>query len=485
MVTPELAPFAYVGGLGDVVGALPKALALRGHDVRILMPLYGSIKPQPDWQSVEAPFVIHLGDGRRAYAKLWSTYLSGTQVQVYLIEHRQYFERHEIYSGPWGSHGDNNERFTVLSRAAIDLCPFIRWQPDIVHCHDWTTGLVPVYLNTTERGAPLGKVASVMTIHNLEHQGVFGREILSFTGIPESEFRSDSLESCGAVNMLKGGLYHATKITTVSPTYATEIRGPMGGCGLNEVLAFRGADLVGILNGIDTSVWDPKQDPYLPATYDEANFNEKGKCKRALQEQFDLEVDPNVMVVGVVSRLYHQKGIDLLTEILPGLMSEMKLQVVILGVGEKWLEDALRYWASQYPGRIGVEIGYNARLSHLIMAGADTFCMPSRFEPCGLTQLYAMRYGTLPVARATGGLCDTVEQYDEATQQGTGFLFSEPSGSGLYYTIGWACATYYDKPEVFRRLQVQAMRKDFSWAVSASKYEEVYKWAIDARSTSV
>ena len=478
MISPEMTPFASVGGLGDVVGALPKELAKKGHDVRVVMPLYGFLEPQcGKWKALETPMEVSLGWGRKEHCRVWENFIQEQGVRVYFLEYNKYFHRHEIYTGPWGSHTDNNERFSFLSRAGIDICYFLDWIPDVIHCHDWTTGFVPVYLNTTDRDTPLGNTASVFTIHNLEHQGIFGKEILDFAGIPFSEFRPDSLESVGCVNMLKGALYHATKVTTVSPNYANEIRTSQGGCGLDKVLQFRGADLIGVLNGIDSEYWNPATNKQIPANYSFKNFDGKKICKQKLQERFGLKQDEKIPIFGVIGRMYQQKAFDLLATIVPRLMAEMHIQIAVLGAGESWLEKAFSDLAGQYPGKIGAYIGYNKELSLLIESGSDFFVMPSRFEPCGLNQMYSMAFGTPPIVRMTGGLVDTVEQYIEGTDKGTGFLFQEPSDHALYYTMGWACSTYYDRPQEYRQLQINGMKKDLSWTKSASKYEEIYHWA--------
>jgi starch synthase len=327
----------------------------------------------------------------------------------------------------------------------------------------------------------LGRVASVFTIHNLEHQGYADRRVLDFARLPASEFRADSVESTGAVNMLKAGLYHSTKLTTVSPTYAEEIKTPAGGWGLDDVLRYRAGDMVGILNGIDTGVWNPATDKFIPAHYSAENLAGKATCKAALQFKLGLAIDPHIAVFGVVARFASQKGLDLLAEALPHIAERMHVQFAILGAGDPGLEHTFRWAATRYSGKVGVHIGYDNGLSHLIQAGADCFVMPSRSEPCGLTQMYAMRYGTVPLARATGGLIDTIEQYVEGTQKGTGFLFADATAPALYNTVGWACATYYDKPQEFAQLRQNGMTQDYSWKTNARRYVEVYRWATEQR----
>lgn len=479
MVAPEMAPFAKVGGLADVLGALPKTLAQRGHDVVLVLPLYGCVKKDPAWKGLEEPLKVNLGAGVQ-YCKVWRCDFEAG-IRVYFLEHNGYFGRHEIYSGPWGEHKDNGERFTFLSRASLDLCHHLGWYPSVIHCHDWTTGLIPVYLNTLDAATPLGEAATIFTIHNLEHQGVFPASLLGFTGLPDSVFIPHGIESFGSLHMLKGGLYHATKLSTVSPTYAKEIQGPELGCGLDEILRFRAGDLVGILNGIDTDHWTPEKDPYLPQPYSLTALDGKAACKRALQERFRLESNPCIPLFSTVSRLFYQKGLDVLLSILDTLMEEGGLQIIVLGNGDGALERAFSHFARRYPGRMNAYMGYDTTLAHLIKGGADFFVMPSRFEPCGLAQLYAMIYGTLPIVRATGGLIDTVRNYIPGTREGTGFVFQDLTPEALLATISQAKSIYQQEPEVFQALQRNAMAQDFSWDLSATHYEDLYQWAVRKR----
>jgi starch synthase len=484
-VAPEVDPIVKVGGLGDVVGALPKYLKRMGHDVRVICPAYGSIKDRKDWKGHEAPLEVWVGHEKRL-CKVWESRLPDSEVPIYFIEYNLFFGRPEVYDSPWGACSDNDHRFVFFTRAAINLCNYLQWIPEVFHCHDWTTGLLPVYLNTHDRGTAVASAATVMTIHNLQHQGTYYSGLVDWAHLSRKDvFRSDNIESVGGVNMLKGGLYNATKITTVSPTYAQEIRTPAGGCGLDSVLRYKGADLVGILNGIDTQVWNPATDKQLPANFTPDDLTGKAVCKRELQRAFGLKEDASVPIFGVVARLTHQKGLDLLGHIIPRLMAEMKVQVVLLGTGEQNLQGTFSHYAQQYAGRIGCFIGFDNTRAKLVYGGSDAFLIPSRFEPCGLTQMYSMRYGALPLARATGGLVDTITQYNEADSSGDGFLFAEASANALYYTIGWACSTWYDRPEHWQKLQQNAMATAarYDWQSSAQKYEELYAWAIKARSS--
>lgn len=479
-VSPEIDPFIKVGGLADMVAALPRQLAVLGHEVRIVVPLHGCVKPDERFTALPDALEVRLGRGSE-WARVWRANLPGSEVPVYFLENWQYFARPEVYAGPWGAHADNDLRFAFLSRASLDFCLQEGWIPEAIHLHDWTVGLVPVYLNTTLRDSPLGRAASVFTIHNLEHQGYSDKRVLPFAGVPWGEFRPDSVEALGAVNLMKAGIYHATKLTTVSPTYAIETQSPEFGCGLDPVLRFRSGDYVGILNGIDEDRWNPATDRHIAARYSAEDVSGKAACKEALQRELGLEVDPAVPVFGVVARLYPQKGLDLLAAAAPGILDHMRVQIAVLGSGDDWLQREFVHLAFRYPGRFAVRLGFDNGLAHRIEAGSDFFIMPSRFEPCGLNQMYSMRYGTPPLVRATGGLLDTVDQYREGHGEGTGFIFEQATPTALYYTVGWACSTWYDRPDDHRALQINGMRRDFSWRVSARRYADVYRWAAEAR----
>lgn len=481
MITPEVEPYVKVGGLADVVGALPKELAKLGLDVRVVCPAYGSIRRDENWKPLSQPVTAFLG-GRTLYTQAWETPLDGSAATGYFIEYNDFFGAPEVYDSPWGSRMDNDRRFALLNRAALNLCYALNWFPDVVHCHDWPACIAPAYLNTTDRETPLGRAAIVLTIHNLQHQGIFSPGLFDWAHLPRAElFRPDGFEAMGSVNLMKGGIYHSTKITTVSPSYAAEIQTPDYGGGLNHILRFKAADLIGIVNGADVEHWNPQHDPHIPANYSRHNLEGKWTCKAALQESFGLPVEPGVPVFGLVSRFVEQKGIDLLLQIVPRLLNDMRIQIVVQGSGSAVLENAARELAGRYPDGFGYFAGYSNPIAHLIYAGSDFFLMPSRFEPCGLSQMYSMIYGTPPIARATGGLIDTIEQYVETRGKGTGFLFEQPSADALYYTVGWACATYYDRPQHTEMLRLNGMRKDFSWTRSAEHYRSVYQWASAAR----
>ncbi|MGF1531632.1 MAG: glycogen synthase GlgA [Puniceicoccaceae bacterium] len=481
MATPEVVPLMKEGGLADVVGSLSKVLHARGEDVRIVLPKYASLDLVTVAKPLEGILYVHLGE-TTLYARLWETVLEpDSPVPVYLVEFSEYFDRPGIYHNGHESYGDNAYRFAFFSRAVVDVCHRIGWYPDVVHCHDWPTGMLPVILNEQEAVGPMEKAVSVYTIHNLEHQGYGPPDILSFLGLPGSLFRPDGVEAMGRVNMMKGGIYHANKVTTVSPRYAREIRSYPGGCGLEHVLQFKGADLLGILNGIDEDEWNPATDELIEAKFDLKNLSGKEKNRTALREYFSLRDAEEMPIFGVVSRLYHQKGLDLLLGCLEEVLEKMMVQFVVLGNGERFLEDGFRHLAGRYPERLGVQIGFNTRVAHQIFAGSDFFVMPSRFEPCGLGQMYAMRYGSLPVARRTGGLADTVLPYDEETGEGNGFLFEWPGVETLRDLIGMAVATWYDRPAHYRKLQRRAMKTDFGWGKRVDSYLDVYRWAAASR----
>ncbi len=477
-VASECTHFVKAGGLGDVVAALPVALRALGHDARIVIPRYDVIAVEGMKRRAE-PLGVPLGDGS-AWTGVYESVVPGSEVPVYLLDHLSLFGRGYLYDPPGGVATDNLIRYAFLCRGALQLCKQLGWAPDVVHVHDWPTALVPVYLNTIEAHGPLARTASVLTIHNLAHQAKFPASDLPATHIPWSEYRGDGLEDHGAVSPLKGGLYHATKLTAVSPRYAADIRTPGGGSGLDGVLGFRGGDLVGILNGIDDRVWNPNGDPAIAARYDADDLSGKALCKRALQREMGLAERPEVPLLGMVARLSEQKGTDVVLAALSRIL-DLDTQVVVLGSGDPTAE-AYLHMRSQFGGdRFRAWVGFNEPLAHRIEAGADLFLMPSRFEPCGLNQMYSQRYGTLPIVRATGGLDDSVDGFDPATGQGTGFKLYDLHVDALVGTVRWAVDTYRGAPDVFRAMQRRAMRKNFGWSVAATRYEEVYEWALTAR----
>lgn len=473
MISPEIAPYSKTGGLGDAVAAMTKAVAARGHEVRVFTPLYGSVKRIGEWTPYPDPVRVELGFGMYSDCRVWNVPFAGATVSF--CEYNHFFGAPEIYS----QRKDDPYRFAFFCRAAVDFCEQANWIPDIVHCHDWTTGLVPALLNTRDNWRRTARAGTVFTIHNLQHQGLCEKGVLNYLGLPWNLFTADNYECLGGLNMMKGALYHATKITTVSPTYAYEIRTPEYGFGLDHVLRHRAHDLTGIINGIDYQEWSPMVDKYIPAHYTADDFSGKNVCKAELQRMCGLPERADVPVFGVVSRLYDQKGLDLFAAILPDLLSRAEMQVVLLGSGDPGLESAFGRLAASIPSKMYARIGYDNRLSHMIEAGSDFFVMPSRFEPCGLNQMYSMAYGTPPIVRTTGGLVDTVAAWSpNAPGQGTGINFHDALPDALRWAIERALQLYFDHPDDYYAVRRNGMRKDFSWERSIEKYEQVY---IEAR----
>ena len=481
-VASECAHFVKAGGLGDVVGALPVALRAMGHDARVVIPRYDVI-PSDGLVRHRAPLGVPIGRGE-AWSAVLEGRLPGSDVPVYLLDHDQLFGRGYLYDPPGAAAGDNLIRFAFLCRGALQLCKYLGWMPDVFHVHDWPSALLPIYLNTTEAYGPIARAATVLTIHNLAHQAKFPAGDLLQVGLPWSEFRPDGLEDFGGVNPLKGGIYHATKLTTVSPRYAEEIRTREGGAGLDGLMRFRAADLVGILNGIDETEWDPRSDSAIVASFDSEDLSGKAACKLALQHELGLAERADVPLIGIVSRLSEQKGTDVVLAALTRIL-DLDAQVVILGSGDRAAEGYLLIRSHHGGERFRAWIGFNEALAHRIEAGADMFLMPSRFEPCGLNQMYSQRYGTLPIVRATGGLDDTVENYDRATGMGTGFKLWDLNPDSLVATVKWAIETYREHPADFRAMQRRAMRKRFGWDLAAKRYSQVYEWAVADRRSAV
>ncbi len=477
-VVSECAPFAKTGGLADMVAGLAKALRRMGHDVRVLLPLYSFIDRQGYGLKLIGSHCVHMGGNVEHWIGLHEAHVDD-EVPTWFVEYDNYFGRMGIYDGPQGHYADNAYRFAMLSKAALQVCKDRSWIPDVMHVHDWPTALVAVFLKTWDRIlSPLSNTASVLTIHNIGYQGVYPADVMSYIGIGQDHFTPDGLEDHGRVNLLKAGIVYADAITTVSPTHATEILDPIGGMGLAPYLNNRRRDLFGILNGVDYEHWNPETDRFIPAHYSAKDMSGKAVCKAELQKRMGLEVRPDLPLFAIVSRFAPQKGFNLLREALPPALSQMAKQLVVLGSGDPETEEFFRWLARSYAGRVGVHIGFNNELSHLIQAGSDFLLMPSLYEPCGLSQIYAMKYGTLPVVRATGGLEDTVINYNEATGEGTGFKFYQPTPLALQNTIGWANATWYDRPHHIVKMRQLAMAQDFSWPRSAAQYVRVYEHAI-------
>lgn len=477
----ELAPLVKTGGLGDVVGALPAELKRRGHDVRVVIPFHGSIdRAAGEFRTAIGQLGVPMGFGEK-WCAVQETLLPDSQVPVYLIEHEQYFGRHSLYQHDGEDYPDNAERFAFFSRACCQLCKALQFSPDVMHCHDWQTALVPVYLKTWEADHPLfWSTASVQTIHNIGYQGIFPKDEIVHTSLGWRAFTVDGLEFYDQLNYLKGGILYADKVSTVSPTHAREIQTPEHGWGLDGVLRARSPDLVGILNGCDYREWDPASDPRLPAWYDVGNLDGRAICKQELQKRFHLPLKPDTPIIGIVTRLAYQKGVDILAQSL-GRILDLDLQLVVLGTGEVWAHFFYGELPMKHPGKVGAYIGFDAERAHLVYAGSDFFLMPSRYEPCGISQLVAKRYGSLPIVRATGGLDDTVANYDEKTGAGDGFKFQDLTADALANTVGWAVSTYYDRPAHVAAMADRAMRERYLWSDAAAKYERLYEWAIERK----
>lgn len=481
-VSAEVSPFARTGGLGDVVGALPPILASYGLDVRVAMPLYQVVRDRsfsltPVLQNLRVPLVF----GDRT-THIWRSYLDkrAEEAPVYFIEQDEYFARPGLYGDGAGDYEDNAFRFIFFCTAALALAERLEWFPHVIHCHDWHTGLMPAYLRFLPWPAPqLATAATVFTIHNLAYQGVFPARIFGATGLPSRLFQPVGMEFYGNVNFMKAGLYYADHLTTVSPTYAEEIRTAEFGRGLDGVLRERRNILTGILNGADYNAWNPTTDPVLAATYTADDLSGKVACKLALLRMFGMVEELESPLFGMVTRLTDQKGIDLVLQVLERLFA-LDANLVILGSGERQYEGFLATLARRYPDRLGVRLGFNDALAHQIQAGSDCLLMPSRFEPCGLTQMYAMRYGTIPIAHATGGLKDTVTPFDLTTRQGVGFVFTEATADALLETVHAALSVFADK-SAWRQLQRNAMASDFSWNRSATRYVELYRQLVVSR----
>ena len=469
-VVSECVPFAKTGGLADVAGALPLSLAARGHDVRVVLPRYRVATKRP---ATQLPFALGVPIGYgKAWGSVWESPLGSDGARAYLLEQNELFDRAGIYGDDSGDFGDNLARFTFLSRGALELCGELDFVPDVVHVHDWQSSLVPIYLNSLYRHTPLGQAATVLTVHNMGYQGWFSKLDYWQTGLGWDQFNSRSVEAFDRVNLLKGGLYHATIVSTVSPRYAREIQTPEGGEKLDGVLRDRGGDVLGVLNGIDESVWNPETDRLIAEPYSAADLSGKAACKAALQQKMGLPVEARAPLVGLVSRFAHQKGIDVFAGALDRVLAA-GAQVVVLGSGDAWAEQLFQELSTRT--KLRCFIGMNETLAHEIEAGADLFTMPSRYEPCGLNQMYSQRYGTLPVVRAVGGLDDTVEH------ERTGFKFRELSADALGDALLRAIYVYRHEPLQFRAMQLRAMQKPLGWSHATRQYEALYRLAIAKR----
>ena len=483
----EAVPFSKTGGLADVAGALAKSLDQLGHDVTLFLPDYYPLrqnKPSlPPIADTGLRFSVPM-NGRVVPGTLNWTTLPDSNVRVLLVRQPEYFDRRQLYQELGHAYVDNCERFAYFSRAVLEISRQMILRPDVIHCNDWQTGIINGLLQTQYNGRPgFERTASVMTLHNMAYQGRFWHFDMPLTGMDWKHFNHNQMEAWGDLNLLKTGIAFADQITTVSPTYATEICTPEGGYGLEGLLSYRRDDLVGILNGIDDDVWNPETDQYLPAHYSISTIADgKPQCKAQLQRRMLLEERPDVPILGMVSRMADQKGFDLITGAAERILAQ-DLQLVFLGTGDPFYEGQLRELAGRYPGKVAAEIGFDESLAHQIEAGADMFLMPSRFEPCGLNQMYSLRYGTVPIVRKVGGLADSVENFEsesESLQSATGFVFVDYSKELLAETIEKA-VSYYRMPDVWKQIVQNGMSRDWSWNRSAQEYVAVYRKAMERR----
>jgi starch synthase len=478
-VVSEAVPFAKTGGLADVAGALPRELEQLGHEVRLVVPRYGAIPGSQQGFSAWGQLAVRMR-GTTVSAVVEEGRLPGSNVRVYAIGYDPFFARSGLYGEAGTDYPDNLERFAFFSRAVLELLRATAqdsgWIPHVLHAHDWQTALSVVYLRSLyAHCVEFAKLRTVFTVHNLGYQGIFPASEFPKTGLGPEFFTPKTLEFYGRTNLLKGGLVFGDLLTTVSPTYSREIQTPEFGFGLDGVLRERRDRLTGVVNGIDVDTWNPATDPHLKARYSASDLTGKRMCKEALQREVGLPVR-DVPLLAVISRLTPQKGLDLVAAILPELV-RLDLQLVVLGTGDPALELEFQSFRMQYPDRVGVRIGFDEALAHAIEAGADLFLMPSRYEPCGLSQLYSLRYGTVPIVRRTGGLADTVVPYTPQTAaegRATGFAFTDPSPEALLTTILLALRIYEDRTE-WTKLMLAGMTTDVSWAKPARAYEALYE----------
>ncbi|MCE5236625.1 MAG: glycogen synthase GlgA [Eubacteriales bacterium] len=466
----ECVPFVKTGGLADVVGALPQELLKLGHDVRVILPKYAAMAEEhKEKLSHVCHFQMPLG-WRSQYCGIET--LVYKNVRFYFVDNEYYFGRAYVYGS---FNNDEAERFAYFSKAVVEAMPRIGFFPDVLHCNDWQTGLCPALLKLKYLMLPdYRNVKTALTIHNLCYQGSFAWDFVEeLLSLGAENFTADKLEYHGGISFLKAGLVYADTVTTVSPTYAREIQTEAYGYGLDGLLRARSASLTGILNGIDKKEYDPAREAALAANFSVKDLSGKAACKAALQSEMELDARPDTPVVAIVARLTGQKGIDLVERVLADMMRQ-DLQLCVLGRGEPRYEQLFSWAAWRYPGRVGARYELNEALSRRIYAGADMFLMPSQFEPCGLSQLIAMRYGTLPIVRETGGLIDTVRPYNKFTGEGTGFSFANYNAHEMLYTVERAVSLYKEEPEAWTRMMQRAMRKNFSWDASAKSYAALY-----------
>jgi starch synthase len=480
MITPEVTPFAQTGGLGEVLSALPAALTKLGVEVDVLMPKYRGISAENlDLEDLHVNIEVTL-NAKPVSASLWQ-FQDKRGPRYLFLGCDEYYDRDHLYGTSDGDYEDNSERFVFLTRAAIEMALSRKIHYDIFHSHDWQASLVPVYLRTLYAGEPLFEAsAATLTIHNLGFQGIFWSLDMPLVGVGWEFFTPRHMEFHGKLNFLKSGIIFSDRVNTVSPGYRDEILTPEFGFGLEGVLQEKGPRLAGILNGVDYTVWNPETDEHIEANYGPKDLSGKARCKADLQKIADLPVRADVPLIGMVSRLSSQKGIDLLEAAVPYLM-ERDVQLVLLGTGEERYARTFRTIREQHGDKVGIFLSYDYQVAHKIFAGSDMLLVPSRYEPCGINQLYALKYGSVPVVRATGGLRDTVEQYDATTATGTGFVFERADASACLESLMAAVDLYVGKPDAWRALMLSGMSQEFSWDRSAREYLKMYEQALEDR----
>jgi starch synthase len=471
MAASEVEPYSKTGGLADVLGALPPELARAGHEVAVVTPLYRSVQ-LTDPTLLLDDLDITLGPDTHTARVLTAT---ARGVKHYFIDYPPFFDRDEIYGTPLGDYPDNAQRFLLFSKAVIEVARR-DFHPDVLHCHDWQTGMVAALLKTAYAGdTAIGAVPVVFTIHNLGYQGNFDPSLIGPLGLPPELFTFDRLEFHGKLSFLKGGLVYADALTTVSEAYAREIQTKEYGFGMDGLLSWRASVLSGVLNGVNYREWDPRVDRFIAAGYSAENLAGKQICKRDLLETFGITADPRRPLIGMVSRIAAQKGADLVSAAMQDLMA-MDVSMALVGAGDALFVDLYQSLEQRYPGRFVLKVVYDPELAHKVEAGADLFLMPSRYEPCGLNQMYSLRYGTIPVVRATGGLDDTIEPFDPVTGKGNGFKFRDYSAPALLAAVGDALNIYANRP-LWEKLMRNGMQQDFGWHRAVPKYERIYRRA--------
>lgn len=471
----ECFPYVKTGGLGDVVGSLPKAISELGNEVKLFLPLYGGIKTDkhnlimlPEFEDIR----LHIGE-KSVFFNLWYGTLPDSEVEVYFIDCPVYFHREM----PYTDDPDEDERFILFQLAVIETLQRIKWAPDVIHCNDWQTSLIPVYLKTNYKWDKLFEnTSALLSIHNIGYQGRFAKNSIKNAGLSYSEYYPEGpYELDNTFCFLKAGILSSEIITTVSPTYAKEIQTKEFGAGMEGVLSTRKDELYGVLNGIDTNIWNPKTDTFISYNYSRKSIKNKIKCKKDLLKEAEIEYNEDIPTIGIISRFAGQKGFDLMLPIANELMS-LPFQLIVLGSGEDRTEKFFELLAKKFPEKVNTYIGYNNKLAHWITAGCDIFLMPSKYEPCGLNQMYSLNYGTVPIVRKTGGLADTVKDYHEFDNKGNGFTFKDSSSYALYSTIERALTMFKDK-KTWKEIIQRGMKEDFSWKHSAKEYVRLYEKA--------